>query len=122
AGCDGERPRVVGGDRLERALEQEGGDDSECGRNDDQQENAAEPELVRREERPDAAKVRPADGRILGALGSPVGGVEEHAHSRSGYAAGSDLRRARSGSATIAVCLSSKSTRPAASRALTCTR
>jgi hypothetical protein len=82
-----QRPRVVHGDRLEHALEQEGGDDAERGRDDDQQQDSAQPQLVRGEEWADAAQVGAAHRRIGSALGSPVGRVEEHTHGRSGYAA-----------------------------------
>ena len=85
--CERQRPRVVAADRLEHALEQERRDDAERGRDDDQQQDAAEPQPVRREEAADPAQVRAADRRVGGALGRRVGRVEEHAHRRSGYAA-----------------------------------
>src|SRR6185437_567372 len=67
--------------------EQEGRNDAECRRGDDQEQETAEPPLVRREESADASQVRAAHSRVGRPLGRRIGGVKEHAHHRSGYVA-----------------------------------
>ncbi len=80
AGVVRKRGRVVPPDRLEHAFEEEGRDDTEPGRDDDQQQNSTEPHLVRRKEAADAVQVRTANLWIGGALGRRIGGMKEHAH------------------------------------------
>ena len=79
-GVPRERAGVVPPDRLQHALEQEGRDHAEPRRDHDQQEDAAEPHLVGREERADAAQVRTTHGWIGSAIRRCLGRVEEHAH------------------------------------------
>ena len=83
AGVERERRRVVVRDRLEHALEQEGGDHSQPRRDDDQKQNTAESQLVRREEPADPAQIRAPQGPVGRTFGRRFGGVKEHAHEGS---------------------------------------
>ena len=82
------------------------------------QQDAAEPQLVRREERADPPQVRLAHGRVGGPLRRRLGRVEEHAHrlrvrretcvgARPHRRAGTPPRRGSSHQALTPVCASS---------------
>jgi hypothetical protein len=78
-GGEGQRRRVVVPDRLQRSLEQEGGEDTEpCG-DDDQQQDCAEASAVRHEQRADAAHVGAPLRRVGRPLGRLVGCMPERA-------------------------------------------
>ncbi len=79
-GGDRQLGRVVLADRLQHAPEQEGGEDAEARREDDQRQDGAQPQLVRREQAADAAEIGSAKGRVGGTLSGGLGGVEEHPH------------------------------------------
>ncbi len=71
-GVERERAVVVAEDRLQDVLEQERRHDAERRGEDDQRQQARKTHLVRAEERPDPAQVRPAHLGIGRALGWPV--------------------------------------------------
>ena len=68
AGGDRQLGRVVLADRLQHAPEQEGGEDAEARRQDDQRQDGAQPQLVRREQAADSAEIRPAKRGVGGTL------------------------------------------------------
>ena len=78
AGDDGDRDHRAGGDRqlrgvvladrLQHAPEQEGGEDAEAGREDDQRQDGAQPQLVRREQRGRCGGDSLGEARVGGTL------------------------------------------------------